>query len=70
MAWAPLSAMMIAVIFLDEPFDIFDFISGASVVAAVLVISVGGKGTTANQQGMVQRFKGQAVGLRKKFFPQ
>lgn len=70
MAWAPLSAMMIAVIFLDEPFAISDLISGASVIAAVLVVSAGGKGATPNRQGVIQRFKRQAVGLRKKFFPQ
>lgn len=49
MAWAPLSAMIIAVIFLDEPFGVVDFISAASIVAAVLVISVGGNRAAPNR---------------------
>lgn len=44
MAWIPLSAMLLAVLFLGESFGVFELISALSVVAAVLVISVGGKG--------------------------
>lgn len=44
MAWVPLSAMLIAVLFLGESFGVFELISALSVVAAVFVISVSGKG--------------------------
>lgn len=40
MAWAPLSAMLIAVVFLGEPFGLPDLLSAASVLAAVIIISL------------------------------
>lgn len=40
MAWAPLSAMLIAVMFLGEPFGLPDLLSAASVLAAVIIISL------------------------------
>lgn len=46
MAWVPLSAMLISVLLLDESFGVFELISTVSVVAAVLVISVSGKGAS------------------------
>ncbi|MBJ7311275.1 DMT family transporter [Rugamonas sp. CCM 8940] len=43
MAWVPLSAMLIAVLFFGEPFGLAELTSALSVVAAVLVVSAGGK---------------------------
>jgi drug/metabolite transporter (DMT)-like permease len=41
MAWVPVSAMAIAVLFLGEPFGLREVVAALAVVAAVLVVSVG-----------------------------
>lgn len=50
MAWVPLSAMLIAVTFLSEPFGLLDFVSAISVLTAVIVVSIRGK-AAALQKG-------------------
>jgi len=64
MAWAPLSAMLIAVVFMAEPFGLLDLLAASSVLAAVLLMSIGGKKPKqphSNLENLFSRADSQSV---------
>lgn len=59
MAWVPLSAMVVAVTFLGEPFGLREALAAVAIVAAVLVVSVGRPPAAAGPRLPADRESGQ-----------